>query len=209
MVIPINYGKPTRRPGAYLIADANWHGDTQDLVLEVDIFDSGGQQNRMTFPCTGEDGMGQICLPGTATIEDISREAIIASVRMAMFLGNYSAWSFEAIDAFTKQEGAKNFQTAIGNSKIVDTRIGTDDQNIEFDIKKYGTSQPIRTIATTVDEISKYSFEPVYQMNIIPGAVEWKYSGYIHDPDDNKTLTENQKQDIIDFLMSDEFQPWV
>jgi hypothetical protein len=205
-----NYGKPVRRPSSIVIANAFWEGDSQDLGLVVDVKDENGQTIRLTFPCTGEDGIGQICLPSRADINSVERQAIISSVRMAMFVGDYVPWSYEAIEAFVQQEGAALFQTAIGKAKISDTGLSEiNDVDIWFDIKKYGTSNPVRRINTTFDELARYTLEPVSQMWIIPGSVKYKFSSFVHDPDDGKELNDSQKQDIIDYLMGGEFSPWI
>lgn len=202
---PINYGKPVKRPG--LITAAVWEGDDDDLSLRVTFTNELGQLQNISFQTrnAGEGNFGEICLPNGMDVNDLPEDAIIASIRMAALIAGATAGSGEFMDMFIGQEGTRDLQTAIGNCKVDDCRM-IDDAEFEVDVKKKGTNNPVRTILTDHSAISRYTFTPDTQLNIIPGAVEVEYGNYVHDyPDD--VLTQQQKDDIVDFVMS--LEPWV
>lgn len=203
MATPINYGFPARRPG--IITAANFLGPDDDLALQVEYTNPLGIPAIISFSTRNAGAVGEICLPTTATINDLTRDAIIASVRMALFLGSHKPWTAEALSAFVNQEQGQNFQLAIGKCTIVATRFGANDSDLQFDIRK-SSGGAVRTISTTIDEIARYTMAPSTQLRVIAGAIEAQFTSYVHDHP-NVALTSQQKADIASYVLT--LAPWV
>lgn len=206
VLVPRNYGFPVKRPS--FITNARWVGGDDDLSLEVEFVDAAGNPRVLSFPTTNtENGVGEICLPKTGpTIDDIARDALIASIRMATFISKTVAGSIEWKTAMEEQEGGQSFQLAIGKVVIpVDGVRLISDSQIEVDVKKDKTSL-IRTLVTGHDEISMYTLTPETQLWIVPGSVEAAFPAAIHDYP-NEVLTSAEKQAILDYVVA--LEPWI
>lgn len=195
MPAPLDLGFPVKRPGAILSA-AFVNGD-DELALEVGILDAMGQPRVTVLPLKTATQAGVMCLPGSATVTDLTDEALIAHIRMATWISKTVAGSKEWEAAFVEQESA-NFQTAIGTVKVVAVRT-ISEALIEIDVKK-GTSGPTKTIQTDHNTISNYRLEPEEQVRVIPGAVEVQYSSYVHDHPSN-SLSQAQKDNIVAYVL--------
>lgn len=197
----IDYGFPERRPNSIL--NLQWIGPDDDLALQGEYYDNAGQLRVIQWG-TKING-GELCLPSSATVLDLSRDTAIAHVRMAMFLGNYRAWTIEAQNALITQSDAKYFQTPVGECRVVATRHGAQPGEVEFDLRK-GTSGPILVVQTSVDELTRYALTPSSQLRIVCGSVKKQFSNYIHDYP-GTVLTQSQKDDIVSYVAS--LAPWI
>lgn len=197
----IDYGFPARRPNSIL--NLQWIGPDDDLALQGEYYDNAGQLRVIQWG-TRING-GELCLPSSATVLDIHRDTAIAHVRMALFLGNYRAWTAESQNALVNQSDAKHFQTPVGECRVVATRTGAAPGEIEFDLRK-GTSGPILTVQSSVDELTKYSLTPSSQLRVVCGAVKKQFSSYVHDYP-GALLSQTQRDNIVAYIYS--LDPWI
>jgi hypothetical protein len=198
MPVPAQYGYPVKRPG--LIVAAQWTGPDSNLKLQVTYVNEFGNLQVFLLSTTNAGAVGDICLPTGKTIQDINRDAIIASVRMATFISKHIPGSKEWLDAMTTGQDTMNFQMAIGNVKIKEARIISDVQ-VELDMVKAGTSTPVQTVVTDFGELGTYTFAPDTQVRCAAGAIEKEYPSYIHDYP-TQVLTQAQKDDIIAYVLT-------
>lgn len=197
------YNFPVRRPT--FINTAQWNGPDDDLSLIVGYFDENGQQRSVSLSTTNaSNGIGDICLPGTANIVDIPRDTIVAHLRMATFISKTVAGSAEWQTAFVEQEGSQDFQFAIGTAAVVDIRV-VDDIYFDIDIKKK-SEQAIKTIRSDHAEMSNYTFTPSTQLKILGGALKIEFPTYVHDHP-GTVLSSQQRQDILTYVQT--LKPWV
>lgn len=199
MPTPVNYGYPVKRPG--LITQARFIGADDDLSLQITFTNDQGLPQAISLPCTANGVYGKICLPTTANITHIDRDAIIASVRMATMVGRAIPGSAEWTAALTsEQEGSMDLQLALGNGKVKELRILSDTQ-LEIDVVKKGTTSPVQTIQTYFQELGSYVFTPDTQMHCVAGAIEKQYPTYVHDYP-TQVLTAQQKADIEAYVVT-------
>jgi hypothetical protein len=104
----------------------------------------------------------------------------------------------------TEQSQTSNFQTAVGAVKCTDV-IFINDQIVELEFQK--GSGPKRKYQFDYGELQNYSFAPSTQLFIIAGAVEKQFPTYNHDFTAGVFLTESQKQDIVDYVLT--LSPWM
>lgn len=200
---PIVYEFPVRRPG--FITQAQWIGGDDDLALQLTYTGVGGGTQSVSLTTRNPDNLiADIALPSGMTVDDMKRDLIVAHIRMATFVSKTVAGSEEWQKAFIEQAGARHFQTPIGNVKVTDVRM-TSDVEFELDIKKTGGG-PTRTLTSDHSEMSRYTFTPSTQLLIVGGAV-WKDFGSYHHDYPNEVLSAQQKQDIVDYVLT--LEPWI
>lgn len=202
MAIPFNYGYPVLRPG--VVVDASFQGSDANLNLNIVYYNEFGATEAFVMPCCSvAHGMGLICLPSSATIQDVNRDAIVASVRMATLISSMIPGSSEWNDAITTDGGLLNetmdFQMSIGNVKVKTLRVVTD-SHVELDMVKKGTTSPVQTIVTDYDELGRYTFAPDAQLHCVAGAIEKQFPTYVHDPANNVLLTQARKDEIVAYV---------
>lgn len=196
MPMPVQYGYPVKRPG--IISDASWQGPDSNLSLQLTYTNEFGNLQAFLLLAGNASRTGDLCLPNGKTIQDINRDALIASIRMATFIGSVIPGSKEWLDAMTTGQDTMNFQTALGNVKIKEIRIISDVQ-VELDMVKAGTSTPIQTIVTDFSEIGTYSFAPDTQLRCAAGAIEKQFASYVHDYP-GTVLSQSQKDDVAAYV---------
>lgn len=197
------YDFPVRRPT--FVNTAQWNGPDDDLSLIVGYFDENGMQRSTSLTTTNtSNGIGDICLPSRADIEDIPRDTLVAHLRMATFISKTVAGSAEWKSAFVEQEGSQDFQLAIGTAAVIDIRI-VDDIHFDVDIKRK-SQQTVKTIRSDHAEMSNYTFTPSTQLKILGGALKFEFPNFVHDHP-SEVLSSQQRQQIIDHILT--LQPWV
>lgn len=204
MPVPANFGHPIKRPNFLLAAD--FIGGDEDLALEVQFPNALGQITSLSLQLNGEN-LGEMCLPSSLqVIGTLSDAALKAHLRMATMISGTVPPSQEWKDALIQHEASNKFQTAIGNVQM-DEVVVVDEVCADFIFKKSGTSQ-LKTVRTTYDELTKYDLNPETQLRIIAGAIEKQFPQYVHDHPAT-VLSASKRQDIIDFLLGPDFQPWI
>jgi hypothetical protein len=194
---PIQYTFPVKRQG--LILAATWVGADDDLALEITYTsETGSPALKSLRTSNATEGLGEICLPSSASILDISRDAIIASVRMATMISRTTPGSKEWDDAMTSEQDSVDFQMAIGNVKMKEARI-VNDALVELDMVKKGSSTPIKTVLTDIQELSSYTFTPETQLLCVAGALEKEFPTYIHNYP-STVLSQAQKDAIAAYV---------
>ena len=194
---------PNKRPG--IITSVYFSGEDDDLQLTLEwAEDTRSGATTFQLQNIGDGNVGQICLPASAQLEQVSEDAIIASIRMAAFISNSTAGSGELADMFADQEGSRDIQSAVGNLKVDAVRTPTG-VCVELDIKKKNSQQK-RTICTDHGALSQYSYTPSTQLLVVAGAIRAEYPSYVHDYPD-AVLTQSQRDDIIAYIMT--LAPWV
>lgn len=196
MPVPAQYGYPVQRPG--VITAAQWTGGDSNLQLQLTYVNEFGNLQVFSLKTTNTSGVGDICLPTGKTIQDIDRDAIVASVRMMTFISGMIPGSKEWLDAMTTGQDTMNFQLAIGNAKVKEVRIVSDVQ-VDLDMVKAGTSSPIQTVVTDFNELGTYTFAPDTQLRCAAGAIEKQYPTYVHDYP-TTVLTQQQRDDIVAYV---------
>lgn len=200
MPVPVQLGRPVRRPSGQMVTQARWVGPDDDLSLEVSYLDKLGVADTISFSTANanENRTGQVCLPSSASALDIERDTVAAHLRMGSFLANALIGSFEWDNMWLEQNGARDIQLACGTCVVVAIRF-ISDVLVEIDIKAKAGNSPVQTFLIGVDELTTYSFVPSTQLRVIPGSVKSQFQNYIHDYPGN-SLTESQKQEIVDYV---------
>lgn len=202
MAIPVIYPYPIKRPG--FIEQAVWIGPDDDLSLEVRYRDTSDNLQTVPLPCSSGGQLGKICLPSSATINDISRDTLIAHLRMSTLISGSIPGSAEWTDAFVNQADTNNLQTAIGNVKV--TAIDVVDQQL-LDVTLQKTSGgPTVVVRTDYNELGTYAFAPSTQLYCVAGAIEKQFPTYVHDYPD-ATLSQAQKDAIADYVVA--LEQWI
>jgi hypothetical protein len=204
MPAPYNHGQPVIRLGAIL--GAQWVGPDDDLALEVQLLDEVGTNVVVSFQTANvnEGRIGQIVMPNSASILNISDETCIAHARMAPWIEGGgvgpSPASTDWIALFQDEGSIPDFQMAIGNTRIYDARP-VDDIYFEFDIRKKGTSSPTKTVLIDYETFVGYSLEPVEASRCIAGGVKWRHPTYVHEYP-GTILTQARRDEIIATILS-------
>lgn len=199
MATPIDHGFPVRRPN--FLEAAEWIGSDEDLQLVCSYKDKLGNAKQKAFTTRNlstASEPGLICLPSSATVNDLDETTIIAHVRAATFISRTIAGSKEWKNSFTNQEQSADFQLAVGTCKIIDVRL-IDQSTVEFDVKK-GSSGPVRTVATDHPDLSSYTLDADSAVLVIAGSVKKQFANYIHEYG-TQVLTTSQKADIVAYVL--------
>lgn len=200
MSTPTQYGYPVKRPG--IITAASWQGSDANLSLELTYTNEFGLPQIFVLRCSSvAQGVGLICLPSSVTISDINRDALVASIRMATFIGGTIPGSFEWMTAMTTGQDTMNFQVALGTAKVKAVRL-IDDARIEIDMIKSGNNTPVQTIQTDHQEIGTYTFTPDSQLHCVAGAIEKQFPSYVHDPANGVILSQAHRDDIAAYVVT-------
>lgn len=194
---------PVKRPG--FIEQAVWIGTDEDMSLQVSHQNAAGVLEVVSFQTKGEN-TGEICLPTSTDLTTLgprARDILAAHLRMAvMIAGKATPGSREFNDIFIQSE-TNNFQTALGTTKVISTRMVSD---AEVDVDWKQGNGPIYTTRFGHGEMALYSFIPQTQLYIIPGSVKIQFPSYVHNWP-STVLTQTQKDNIVAYVLG--IQPWI
>lgn len=205
MAIPKIYTYPVKRPGFF--TSVSWSGNPGDPHPSLDIFYIGGDGNSASVSMLTRDHPdGFMCLPTTATINDLTEDLLTAHIRMAGMISGTIPGSKEYSDALilTNQANDRYFQMPIGDVKVISV-VSLSDQILAVEFQKGSAAS--RTIDIPILDLATYSFAPSTQLLCIAGAVRKQYPTYIQDPATNKYLTQTQMDNIANYVMT--IEPWV
>ena len=215
-MIPTVHTHPVKRPT--YPEQASWLGEDDDLALQCSYRDIAGTLKTISFQTRNSDEgtPGEICIPNSSDVADLGpnvRDILVAHLRMAVLIqGRAIPGSKEFSESLINQLLANNLQTAVGDVKITDHSI-VDDQCVDVEFRQGNGTKRVYTI--NYNELATYTFVPSTQLLIIPGAIRKKFgTSYVHDYP-NDALTSTQKQNIIDYLISNDpdpnvgFSPWI
>ena len=193
------------RPG--FITSAVWHGQpgADELQLEIIYNDESGLPAAINLYALNNPN-STLCLPTAKLISDLSEDVLVAHVRMAGLISGTIPGSQEYFDAVTVtgEGNARNFQTPIGDVKVIGVAILSD---VQAKVTMQKGSQTPREILLPTDDLHEYAFAPSTQLLIIAGAIKKQFPTYIQDPDTGKFLTQQQMDDIVAYVMT--LAPWV
>lgn len=201
---PTVFKFPVVRAKGYL-RDARFEGTDERLLFFVDYPDIAGNLATIGFRLytAGEDAQ-EMCVPVAAyDLNTLSRDTLIAHLRMASMISGTIPSSIEWEDAL-KQEApgqARYFQTAMGQVKVA-TFSTPDDASLDIEFQRGSTSDKV-THNVSINEVAheSYIYAPQTQLLVIPGSVLKQFpSGYKHDYPNGDILTAQERQDIIDYV---------
>jgi hypothetical protein len=199
---------PVQRPG--FVKAAEWIGGNEQLRLECTYEDEFGDDQVISFDTEGEEA-GQICLPATKTINDITdsgggADTFIAHLRMATLIDKIIIGSATFDGQFISFITPQTFTMAVGSIKIAGKAL-VSAYNYTVYFQDAGGLGPLRGIEIGHDELTRYRFQPSTQLLVIPGTIEYTYPAYVHDANGAVYLSTAQKANIVTLLLNSTF--WI
>lgn len=206
MTTPVVQPFPIRRPG--FITGAQWSGEPADpqLSLTINFIDDQGIASSVTLLTKNHED-AELCLPTSATIADISDDTLVAHVRMAGMIAGAIPGSKEYSDALIASDvlNTKYFQSPIGDIKVTAVTVMSD-TFIKLTFQK-ASGGATRDVVCGLVDLARYSFAPSTQLLVISGSIKKAFSTYIHDPTNNKHLTQVQMDAIVAYVLA--LQQWI
>lgn len=202
MVTPFVCSFPIRHPN--FIQDVGWIGQPTDEELQLLLTYPNAEGQIASLALNARNGANAtLCLPTSATVEDVPDDVFIAHLRMAGLIRSIIPGSSEYTDALVN---AKEFNTPVGPTKIISLAI-ISERFVDVEFQQVGVATPTKTVRAGLVDLAAYTFVPETQLLCVPGAIRKQFSDYVQDPDNEVYLTQDQLDDIAAYVLT--LAPWI